>query len=381
MSLFGTWMQVTAQGFLIYELTHSPAFLGYVGFADGIPSWLFMLIGGVMIDRVSRRTMLIITQSAMMILAFILAALVFSGIVQPWHILVLAFLLGIANAFDAPARLALAPELVDREDLTNAIALNGMMFNTAAIVGPTAAGLVYAAVGPAWCFIINSFSFIAVIFALWLLNVPKPPKKLIKRSATAELIEGIRYTIKSELLRTIIAMVGVVGMFGFSFVILLPAWAVGVLGGDAATNGLLNSARGLGALIGALAIASLGRFKYHGKILTLGTFLFPIFLLIFSFIRQIPPALAALCGAGMALVLIMNMANAILQTHVADELRGRVMSIFSLTFFGFVPIGSLLLGEIAERISAPVALVVACLFLLAFAASIVIFVPSVRRIE
>ena len=380
-SLFGTWMQVTAQGFLIYELTRSPAYLGYVGFADGIPSWFFMLIGGVMIDRISRRTILIITQSAMLILAFILAGLVFSGIVQPWHILVLAFSLGIVNAFDAPARLALAPELVDREDLTNAIALNGMMFNTGAIVGPAAAGLIYAAVGPAWCFTINGFSFIAVILALWLLKIPNPPKRIVKRSAIVELVEGVRYTAKSERLRTIIAMVGVTGMFGFSFVILLPAWAVGVLGGDATTNGLLNSARGVGALIGALLIASLGRFKYHGKMMTLRTFLFPVSLLIFSFIRQIPPALAALCGAGAALVMVMNMANAILQTHVADELRGRVMSIFSLTYFGLIPVGSLLLGEVAERVSAPVALVVSCLIMLAFFTAVAIFIPSIRRIE
>ncbi len=139
-------MQNTAQGFLIYELTHSPAYLGYVGFASGAPSWIFMLIGGVVTDRVHIRKLLVITQSSMMVLAFLLALLTFTGIVQPWHIIILAFLLGITNAFDAPARLAFAPELVDREDLTNAIALNATMFNTAAIIGPAAAGLIYALV-------------------------------------------------------------------------------------------------------------------------------------------------------------------------------------------------------------------------------------------
>ncbi|MCC6956656.1 MAG: MFS transporter [Anaerolineales bacterium] len=380
-SLFGTWMQSTTEGFLVYELTHSPAFLGYVGFAAGMPSWIFMLIGGVMTDRVPRRSLLIVTQSVMMILAFIMAGLNFSGVVRPWHIIVLAFILGITNAFDAPARLALAPELVDRDDLTNAIALNGMMFNTAAIVGPAAAGLVYAAVGPAWCFTINGLSFTAVIASLWLMKLPEFAPKSSNRSAIAELREGIRYTIQSKPIRTVIAIVGVTGMFGFAFVTLLPAWAVEVLGGDAATNGLLNSARGFGALIGALSIAALGRFNYRGKLMTIGTFMFPLILLGFSFIRQVPFALITLCGAGAALMLIMNLANAVVQTYVADEFRGRVMSIFSLVFFGLIPVGSLLLGQIADHTSEPTALVFSCLVLLLFAALIAIFAPIIRHIE
>src|SRR5262245_9039549 len=154
-SLVGTWMQTTAQGFLVFELTHSPAYLGYVGFAAGVPSWLFMLYGGVIADRVSRRNLLLMTQTGMVILAFILAALTFSGWVQPWHIIVLALGLGVANAFDAPARQAFVVEMVDREDLTNAIALNSSMFNLATVVGPAVSGLVYAWLGPAWCFTIN----------------------------------------------------------------------------------------------------------------------------------------------------------------------------------------------------------------------------------
>jgi len=155
-SLFGTWMQTTAQGFLVYELTRSSAFLGYVGFASGIPSLLFTMYGGVVADRMSRRKLLIITQSVMMMLALILAMLAFLGVVQPWHILVLAFGLGLANAFDAPARLAFISEMVDREDLTNAVALNATMFNSAIVVGPAVAGIIYAASGPGWCFTINA---------------------------------------------------------------------------------------------------------------------------------------------------------------------------------------------------------------------------------
>jgi len=182
-SLFGTWMQSTAQGFLVFQLTHSPAYLGYVGFAAGLPSWLFMLYAGVIADRMSRRTLLVITQTCMMVLAFIIAGLTFLGLVQPWHILVLALILGVANAFDAPARMAFVLEMVEREDLTNAIALNSAMFNSALVVGPAVAGITYAAFGPAWCFTINGFSFIAVIAALLAMRLR--PQVVARRRASA----------------------------------------------------------------------------------------------------------------------------------------------------------------------------------------------------
>src|SRR3989304_5482417 len=170
-SLVGTWMQSTAQGYLVYELTQSPAYLGYVGFAAGVPSWLFMLYGGVIADRMSRRALLVITQTCMMFLAFLLAGLTFTGRVQAWHIVVMAFLLGTANAFDAPARQAFVLEMVDRQHLTNAIALNSTMFNLATAVGPAVAGITYSLFGPAWCFTINAFSFLAVIVALLLMKL------------------------------------------------------------------------------------------------------------------------------------------------------------------------------------------------------------------
>lgn len=241
-SLFGTWMQSTAQGFLIYELTHSSAFLGYVSFAAGLPSWLFMLIAGVVADRISRRTLVVITQTGMMILAFTLAALTFSGAVQPWHIIVLAFLLGVVNAFDAPARVALAPELVDRRDLTNAIALNAMMFNSALVIGPTIASLVYGAFGPGWCFVINGLSFIAVIVALLLMKLPpleQPDRP--RPSASKEIKQGFGYVFSHTTILALMCVVLMTAAFGFSFLPLLPAWAVDVLGGDVRTNGLLYS--------------------------------------------------------------------------------------------------------------------------------------------
>lgn len=380
-SLFGTWMQNTAQGFLIYELTHSPAYLGYVGFAAGLPSWLLMLVGGVAADRMPRRTLLLITQTSMLILAFILAGLTFLEIVQPWHILVLAFLLGIANAFDAPARLAIVPDMVDSADLTNAIALNGTMFNAAVVVGPAMAGLIYAAFGPAWCFTLNGISFLAVIAALLLMKLPKPVPRPGRVSALKELKEGIHYVFTQSTILTLISLVSVISLFGYSFITLLPVWAVEILGGDVKTNGLLRSAQGLGALVGALSIASLGRFKYRGKLLTLGTFAFPIFLLIFSVIRFLPLVLVLLGCAGAAIVFINNLSNSLTQSNVTDSLRGRVMSIFSLTFFGFMPIGSLITGQLAEYTSPPVALIFSGVTLLLFALGLWLFIPRLRALE
>ncbi len=193
-SLLGTWMQMMAQSYLVFELTKSPAFLGYISFAFGLPSWIFMLYGGVISDRMSRRKLMLIAQSTMMLLAFVLTWLTFSGLVQPWHIIVLAFLLGVANAFDAPARQAIIFELVDKKDITNAVALNSTLFNLSAVAGPAAAGVIYMTFGPGWCFAVNGISYLAVIAALMLMKLESravPPKH---SSTLSALKEGIKYT-------------------------------------------------------------------------------------------------------------------------------------------------------------------------------------------
>jgi MFS family permease len=236
-SLVGTWMQSTAQGYLVYELTHSASFLGIVAFAGGLPTLMFTLYGGVIADRISRRKMIIITQSTMMVLAFILAALTFTSLVQPWHIIILAFLLGTANAFDAPARQSFIVEMVDREDLSNAIALNSTIFNLGTVIGPTVAGLVYAWLGPAWCFTVNGISFIAVIGALLLMKMAKSMPRLEKGSPLLKLKEGLQYVFHEKRVRLILVYLGIVSIFGFSLMTLVPAWAVKILGGDVRTNG------------------------------------------------------------------------------------------------------------------------------------------------
>lgn len=378
-SLFGTWMQTTAQGFLIYELTRSPAYLGYASFASGAATWLFMLYGGVVADRVPRRTVLLCTQSYMMLLALVLAVLTALAVVQPWHILVLAFLLGVGNAFDAPARQAFVLEMVGREDLTNAIALNATMFNTAMAVGPAASGLVYAWLGPTVCFFVNGLSFLAVIAALLAMRLEDRPPP-VRQPALRALSQGLRYALREPSIRALVGLAAALTLFGFSYVTLFPAWAVAVLGGNATTNGWLQSARGVGALAAALLIASLGRFDFRGRLLTVGSLAFPVVLLVFAFFRPIPLALAGAAGVGFASLMTLNLTNSLLQTTTSDELRGRVMSLYTLTLFGLMPIGALLTGLVAEHFSEPSAVAAAALATLACTASIAVLAPRLRRL-
>ncbi len=380
-SLLGTWMQITAQGFLIYDLTHSPVYLGYVGFAAGIPTWLFMLYGGVIADRIPKRDILVITQTIMMFLAAILAVLTFLNIIQAWEIILLAFLLGTANAFDAPSRVSLVNELVDKKDLTNAIALNSTMFNTATATGPAIAGITYAIAGPAWCFTINAVSFIGIIFALRKMNLPINVSDQKNRSAFLDLLEGLKYTANHPVVRILILMVASISIFGLSFATLLPAWAVNVLHGDSSTNGFLQSARGVGALSSALLIASLGRINFKGKLLTIGSIAFPVLMFIFSFTKWTPISLIVIFGIGIALILTMNIANALIQTLVPDNLRGRVMGVYTFTFFGFLPVGALLMGALAQHLGEPESILLCSLVTLAVSMLIFIFAPAIRRLK
>jgi len=313
-------MQITAQSFLVFELTRSPAYLGYVSFAFGIPSWLFMLYGGVIADRVPRRTLLIIAQASMMVLAFVLASITFADIVQPWHIVAFVLGLGLANAFDAPARQAFVVELVDREDISNAVALNSTLFNMSSVVGPAVAGVVYMALGPAWCFMVNGLSFIAVIVALLLIKVKPNHRAYQKTSALSSLKEGVSYVYREPVILTLMYLVAATAMFGFGYTTLIPAWAVTILHGDATTNGFLHSARGIGAVLGALVIASLGRFTFKGKLLTAGTFFLPVLLVVFAMVDWLPLSLFIMLCLGVTLLLIINLANILLQTLVSGTI-------------------------------------------------------------
>jgi predicted MFS family arabinose efflux permease len=380
-SLVGTWTQTTAQGYLIYQLTKSPAFLGYASFVNGLPSWFFTLYAGAIADRVPRRTLMVITQSSMLILAFILAILAFTNTVQWWHILILTFLLGISNAFDAPARQAFVLEMVEREDMTNAIALNSTMFNSAVVLGPAFGGLIYAWVGPGWCFTINGISFIAVIIALLLMKL-KPFVPVSNNGSTfSDVKEGLKYVANHPALKMLISNLFVTTLFGLGIATLIPAWAVVVLGGDATTNGFLLAARGFGSLLGALIIAALGRIRFRGKIWTINSILMPIMMVVFAYMHWLIPSLLAMAAMGFTFMMIVNLSNAMVQTRIADEMRGRVMGIYTFFFFGAIPLGSLLSGWAADIIGEPRTVIACAIILLVFALWVIWRQPALRAME
>jgi predicted MFS family arabinose efflux permease len=380
-SLVGTWTQATAQGYLIYQLTKSPAYLGYASFANGLPSWFFTLYAGAIADRVPRRTLMIITQSSMLILAFILAILAFTNTVQWWHILILTFLLGISNAFDAPARQAFVLEMVDREDMTNAIALNSTMFNSAVVLGPAFGGLIYAWVGPGWCFTINGISFIAVIIALLMMKL-KPFVPIRSNGSTwSDVREGLNYVINNPALRMMIFNLFITTVFGLGIAALIPAWAVVVLGGDATTNGFLLAARGFGSLIGALIIAALGRIRFRGKVWTINSIIMPIMMVVFAYMHWLIPSLLAMAAMGFTFMMIVNLSNAMVQTRIPDEMRGRVMGIYTFFFFGAIPLGSLISGWAAEIIGEPLTVIISAIILMVFALWVIWRQPALRAME
>jgi MFS family permease len=380
-SLFGTWMQSTAQGYLVYELTRSEAYLGYVGFASGIASWIFLLYGGAIADRVPRRNLLVVTQAASMFLALILAALTFLHVVVPWHIIVLAFSLGVVNAFDAPSRQSFVVEMVDRRVLTNAIALNSTMFNMAMVVGPSVGGLAYAFFGPGWCFVINGLSFVAVIGALLAMKLAAwhPPERT--GSTFAEIKAGLRAVASDRRILGVMCLLGAVSLFGMSFVTLIPAWAVDVLKGDALTNGFLLSARGIGSLAAALGIASLSPRRSRGAVMMTAAFILPVLIILFSFTRTLALSLAVLLAVGAANIVTNNLANSLVQSLTPDPLRGRVMGVYMLTFFGFTPIGALLAGGAATAVGVPLTVALGAAGTLVCATVIVFAIPSLRRLE
>jgi len=285
----------------------------------------------------------------MMILAFILAALVFLGIVQPWHILVLAFLLGTASALEMPARMALVVDLVGREDLTNAISLSVMMMNTAMIVGPAIAGLLYAAAGPAWCFTINGISYLAVIGALLLMSLPPQQAPEKRASALAAIGEGLRYVRSHTIIRKLTLSSFFYNIFDYAMIIFIPAFAIQLLKGDATTNGLLLSANAGGAVVGGFLLAAFATRIGRGKIWKISAFTTPLMIAAFAFSHSVPLSLLLTGVIGLTSITVVNNANAMIQSSVSDELRGRVMSIFALMVTSSGPLASVLLGTMGDR--------------------------------
>ena len=365
-SLIGTWMTSTAQGWLVYQLTGSKALLGVVAAAGTAPMLVFATWGGWAADRFAKRTVLIWTQTVMMILAFIFAGLIWSHLIQPWHIIVLGLCGGVAMAFDMPARQSFVVEIASREDLMNAISLNSAMFNGARIIGPAIAGFLMAKVGIALCFFIDGASFLAVLTGLFMMRLPPHVPGTARGGPLAQSLEGFRYVWNHVRVRTIFALFASVGIFGWSYSVLMPAFARDVLHLDEQGYGFLLGASGVGALIGAFTTATFGTAVSPRKLAFGGVWLFSTMLLIFSFNRNLIIAMLCLAGSGFGMMLFFSTSNTTVQTIVPDEMRGRVMGIWALIFGGMIPFGSLEAGALAHYVGTPATLGIgACICALA----------------
>lgn len=356
-SLIGSWVQNTAQGWLVYELTGSKMLLGTVTAVASAPMLFFSTWGGSIADRHSKRRIILCTQSAMMISAFVFAALVWTHRIQSWHILVLAAFGGLAMAFDMPARQAFMVEMTSREDLMNAISLNSSIVNGARVIGPSLAGFLMAGVGIGTCFFLNGLSFIAVIVGLLLMRLPRFVRAGHPESAWAHAAEGFSYVWHRRRMRILLLLFAVVGIFGWSYSVLMPAFATDVLKVGQSHYGVLLSANGLGALAGALTVATVGNHVSRRLLILGGLAVFSVALLLLAFVQNYHLALLFLAIGGWGMLLFFSTLNTMLQLDASDEMRGRVMGIWALVFGGMMPVGGLTAGALSSRwgVSAAVA--------------------------
>lgn len=349
-SLIGTWMQKTAVSWVVYALTHSTKMLGFSLFASLFPSFLFTVFGGIVSDWYNRYKVLLVTQVASMIQALLLALLVWSGHYNVWGILGLSAVLGIINAFDVPARQSLVYEMVeDKSDLPNALALNSSMVNLSRLIGPAIAGFVLEKLGDDICFFLNAASFIAVIGSLLMMRLPKHIHKPVKKKVFEELADGFNYVRRTPSLAFIIIMLGLISLFVLPYSTMIPFYARDVFKGTATTFGYIDSAIGLGALSGAIFLASLKPGSNLKKVLAINTLVFGIGLILFSHERNYALALVFATISGFGMMSQITISNTIIQTTVDMNMRGRVISFYALAFFGMQPIGGWLVGLISEH--------------------------------
>jgi MFS family permease len=358
-SLIGTWMTQLATIWLVYSLTKSPLMLGVVGFSSQIPSFFLTPFGGVFVDRFSRHRTLIGTQILAMVQSLALAVLALTGVIQVWHIIALSLFQGFITAFDAPARQAFVPELVERrEDLANAIAINSTMFNGARLIGPAIAGLLLARVGAAYCFLIDGVSYIAVIIALLAMRI-KPIKTVESNINPLQRIkEGFEYAFGFPPIRAILLLSALVSFMGLQYTVLVPIFAEEIFKGGAETLGFLMAASGVGALAGGIYLVTRKTVVGLGQVIVLAPATLGIGLIAFAFSRFLPLSLFTMLFIGLGTILQVAASNTVLQTIVEDDKRGRVMSFFSMSFLGVIPFGSLLGGALANRIGAPNTLII-----------------------
>ncbi len=350
-------MHNTAQGWLAYDLTGSSAWLGLIGFLSFLPYSIFALWGGSIADRYDKRRLILLMQILALVLALTYTLLVWKEVITIYLIALLAFLLGVVNAFDTPARQAFVIELVGKEDLSNGIALNSAMFNTARLLGPACAGVVIARFGVAWCLFANALSFVPAVVTLLLMRTTRT---VVLGGSAPQLWRAIReivlYIRMHKTIAGLLVLVGVTTIFGWSFVVVLPVFAKDILGGSAVQLGKLLSASGLGALVSAIVVASLAHRFLPRQLMFGGLAIFIVALVTFALSRVLWLSMLALGGVGFGLIMFYVNCNNALQQRAPDHLRGRLMGIYVMCFGGLMPVGSLQTGVVAEHFSAPSAL-------------------------
>ena len=353
-SLTGTWMQIVAQSWLVYRLTGSAATLGFVAFAGQIPGFVLAPVGGAVADSFSRHRILVTTQALAMLLALTLALLTLTGSVAVWHIYVLAALVGVVNAFDIPTRQAFVADLVDREDLVNAIALNSSVINGARLVGPALAGLLVATIGEGWCFFVNALSYVAVILGLLRMRVERKASRTAseRRSAVRRVVDGFSFVGRTGPIRALIILLGLVSLFGMPYTVLMPVFADRILHVGAGGLGMLLGAAGVGALGAAVLLVVRRGLRGKGRWVALSSAGFGAGLVLFSQLEDFRLAVGVLVFVGFSMIIQISSSNTLIQAMVPDALRGRVMAVYSMMFMGMAPVGALVAGWLAERMGA-----------------------------
>ena len=379
-SLTGTWMQQVAMSWLVYRLTGSAFTLGAIAFASQFPTFLLAPIAGVVADRYRRHRIVVTTQTLALVEASILAVLVLTGTVQVWHIIALSAVLGIVNAFDIPARQSLFVKLVDGpDDLANAIALNSSMFNMARLTGPAVAGVLIGVVGEGPVFAINAASYIAVLVSLFRMSEARAEQPEPQSRALSHMREGFRYAFGFPPIRAILTLLALTSVLGMPYVVLLPVFASDVLGGGPQTLGFLMSAAGLGALSGALYLASRPSVRGLSRVIVIAITVFSLGLIAFSASRSQPLSIALLLITDFGMMVLTASINTVLQTIVDEDKRGRVMSLYAMAFMGMAPFGSLLAGTLASNIGAPATVMIGGIACLGAASWFYSRLPAIRE--
>ena len=352
-SLIGTWMQTTAQLWLVYRLTGSAALLGVFGFANQVPMLFLSSLGGYVGDRYDRHRGVIATQTVSMVLAFVLAGLTLTSLINKWELIGIAFLVGIVNAFDVPIRQAFLVQMVGKDDLPNAIALNSSIFNGARVVGPAIAGFAIALVGEGWCFFLNGLSFVAVIVALLMMRLEKKEPKPVAESPIRSFIQGFHFAMNDMPIRSALLLLSVLSLFGLQYAVFMPIYAQDILKGNARTLGWLMSSAGVGAVLGALHFAARTDYRGLARWIAATSVTCAAGLIVFSQARIFWLCSAVLFVVGFAATSQMAATNTLVQRRVPDELRSRVMAVYATMFMGVQPIGALIAGGVAKHIGAP----------------------------